>query len=842
VGDADGDGEGDAWIYAYHWDTGGQTGVANDPDGSYDLGLKGGLWTLGVEPTHANVDWYFDPDVGEQWVWFPYTKTLEVWKTVSFTVTRAEYFHVTGWVDDPHGDPPPAGTAGVDLCNDEGRCFGAKVEASGRFTVPVLPGTYQVWVWVDPDTGLLPPLNDGFSVFVEADLDLGVLRLRAPADRSATVSGRVIITPTGQGAVGVAMEAWTDEGDWASTTTITEGNYVLELFPGHWHAGPVLSPWQEENFVVLAPQHQHGYLEANQVISDVNFYLRYRDATIQGRVVDEADEVITDPTLSAVAFAEYCPPNPDMPCWIVDEEEVQGGSFELRVVGGLSYTVGIWLQSPGYMPGPPEDVHVGIGETKTGVRLILIEAGTRIWGFLRSNDPEDPFPQIEASIYGSAPVYDSNLKDQYWVEDSLWPSKDPYWFNLYVPTPMTERITWTLGLWVDPSTGYIADPAYPRYKVGIDPGRDDPVASDMYVMKLDTIISGTVWLGPIGGTPAPYIWVFAKGVKGTDSAGLYFEAETDENGEFSMYVLPGEYEVRAYLPSHLADSYLAPPPVVWDSVDDNPVDLAFRSRAGQEVEISGGLSVYPAGSVASDAHIFVLGWTDEDIVSVVTGTLANGYHLPVISNTTWHVWAAYEDLENNAFYYTPKVIDVDVGELPVSGINLVLVREDFELPDTKCWTFDPTRFKRLSLPAWGNLPEPLIEIQANTMPVEGSVKVCATPRVAVPGGPRMVGFTYEIEAWDSRGDLITDEFNKKVRLIFYLSSTVLPAGSHLEDLEVVYYSTVRQEWVSLDDVFIDPEDWFATGKINHFSRFGVRSPTTGLEEIYLPLVVRSFEG
>jgi hypothetical protein len=192
-------------------------------------------------------------------------------------------------------------------------------------------------------------------------------------------------------------------------------------------------------------------------------------------------------------------------------------------------------------------------------------------------------------------------------------------------------------------------------------------------------------------------------------------------------------------------------------------------------------------------------------------------------------------------------MDVDVGNSAVSGINLVLVKEDFELPDTECWSFDPAQFKRLSLPAWGNLPEPLIEIQANTMPVEGTVKVCATPRVAVPGGPRMVGFVYEIEAWDSKGDLITDEFNKKVRLIFYLNAadeddTVLPLGVDLEDLDVVYYSTVRQEWVSLDDVFVDPEDWFATGKINHFSRFGVRSPTTGLEEIYLPLVVRSLEG
>ncbi len=64
------------------------------------------------------------------------------------------------------------------------------------------------------------------------------------------------------------MEAWTDEGDWASTETITEGNYVINLFPGNWHGGPALSPWQEDNFVVLPPQRRHGHLEANETLID----------------------------------------------------------------------------------------------------------------------------------------------------------------------------------------------------------------------------------------------------------------------------------------------------------------------------------------------------------------------------------------------------------------------------------------------------------------------------------------------------------------------------------------------------------------------------------------------
>ena len=821
-----GEGVDDALVYAHHEGSGRWADMPTESDGSYELYLGGGLWKMGVEPRHPGVDWYFDP-AWERWVWFPFTPTLEVIETVNFTVTRATFFEVTGGVDDPNGDPPPEGTTSVDLCTDEGRCFGAPVEASGRFTVLTLPGAYHVWV--HPGTGLLPPLDNGFPIFVDGDLDLGVLQLRALADRTARVSGRVIISPTGQGLAGVVMEAWTDEGDWASTETITDGNYALDLFPGHWHGGPVLSPEQREEYVVLPPRHRHGHLEAGETIANVNFFLRRRDATIRGQVVDGVGNIITDTALAAVAFAEFCPPDP--PCRIVDEAEVQGGTFELRVVGGVTYTLGVWLQSGGYMPGPPVDVHVGVGETKTGVQLELLEAGTRIHGHLLDGD-DGSLVEIEASVYGS----DSEGN---WAEDALWPEKDPYEYNLYVPTPETGNITWTLGLWVDPSTGYIPDPAHPSYEVVVPPG-DTSVLEIMYVQKLDTVISGTVRVGTATGDPTPYIWVFAEGVEGTDSEGLYFEAETDENGEFSMIVLSGEYLVSAYLPPHLVDDFFPPLPGEWDSADDNPIILVFRPRptGEQAIEIIGTLSVSPTGSLADDVPIYVFGSANDGSFSEVTGTLASGYRLPVISGTTWYVWAAYEDPDNDAYYYSQEEV-VTVGSADVPGVDLVLEQADFDLPDTYCWTFDPSRFKRLSLPAQGDLPEPLVEIQAGTIPVTGTVEVCATPKVAVQDGQYLIGFAYEMEARDSQGNLITEDFDKKVRLIFYFDEEAI-GDANPEDLEVVFYSTTRQEWVSLDDVFIDLEDMFATGKIDHFSKFGVFSDEGEQEHrIYLPLVLRN---
>jgi hypothetical protein len=833
VGDANGDGVGDALVYAYHEDTGYWAHTLTEPDGSYGLDLKGGLWWVGVEPVYPGVDWYFDP-AWEQPVEFPYDPELDLTEPVTLTVAPAEYFQVTGVVTTPSGAPIVPGTVEVALCDDEGHCFGNLVEPDGDFTLWALPGAYRFWTHVDPDIHLLPPLENGFDVFVNQDLNLGLFWLRAIGDRTASVSGRVIISSTGDGLSGVGVEAWTDIGDWNRTETVEDGHYVLDLFPGYWHGGPKLSQEQEEQYVVLPPRQREGYLAAGETISNVNFYLLHRDATIEGHVVDISTTLpITD--MDAIVFAERCPGDVTLPCYVVAEDEVRDGAFELKVPGNYTYTLGIWIPGGGYMPGPPVDVFVARGGTAYA-DVAVIEAGTRIHGNLEDTDLNDVY--IPASVYGNEPV------SGFWVEDFLWPEKEPYEFNLYVPTPVSEPMTWTLWLGVDPHTGYVPDPAHPSYEVVVHPGMTD-IPQDMTVRELDTLVVGEVVM--FDGTtlvPAPYVWVFAKGIEGTDSEGLYFEVQADEQGNFAMYVLPGRYKVNAYLPPHMADDFLPPLPKEWGSVDDNPVVLRFRPRptGTQALEISGGLTVSPTGALEQDTPITVLGWSREQGHSQVTGTLADGYRLPVVSDTVWYVWAVYEDPDDDVLYFSEER-RVTVRTTGVSGVNLMLERADFPLPDTVCESFDPLVFERISLPTWPGVPEPLIEIQAGTMPVSGTVEVCATPVLGVPGGFLLVGFAYEIEARDSQGNLITEDFNKSVRLIFYYNADML-GDADPEELEPAFFSTARQEWVPLEDVFIDPDDWFVTGKTDHFSRIGVRTdlPPWGESEIYLPLVLRNFAG
>jgi hypothetical protein len=734
---------------------------------------------------------------------------------------------VTGFVDDPLGDPPPPNSTWVELCNDEGLCFDDQVAANGQFTIPVLPGIYHVWVGVDPTTGFLPPLDNGFPILVDDDLHLGVLQLRAAADRTAHVSGRVIISPTGIGLPGVKVEAWTDEGDWNITSTVLGGNYELDLFPGHWHGGPVLTPAQERLYIVLPPRHLDGYLGPEETATNVDFYLVRRNATIRGQVVELGQTApITD--IKATVFAEYCPGDE---CWIVDESAVETGSFDLRVRKGFTYTLGIWLESEGYMPGPPVTVTAGVSLT-TGIRVPVIEAGTRIWGRLMDRSSLE-YVELDAIVFGHNP-------EGLWVEDLLHRGDDPYLYNLYVPTPVDEPITWTLKLGVHPSTGYIPDPTRPKYEVVVEPG-ETRVGRILYVKELDTFITGTVGIR-VGNTftPTPHLWVFAEGSV-TATKGLYFETQADANGVYTIPVVPGEYLVGAYMPPKPAfvANFLPALPKPWTSMDDNPVDLVFRTRppSTAELQICGDLSVLPAGSLSDTVPIVVFGWSKDGDFAEVTGTIDSGYCMTVFSNTVWYLWAAYEDLGNNDYYFSQEK-RVSVGGAAVTGVDLALRLGPYDLPDPECWTFDPSRFKRISLPPWGNLPEPLMEIQAGTMPVTGTVQICATPVIAMPGGQYLLGFAYEIEARDSAGNLIEEDFDKEIRLIFYLDEDTVGEADP-EELKLGFYSTARQDWVSLNSIFYEWDDpyWFFTGKIDHFSRMGIRSGAAA-SEIYLPLILR----
>ncbi len=826
VKDDTGNPVGDARVIAWREGNGVVVEEHTKSDGTYTMTLGGGVWQVGVKPAHPGVNWYFDPD-DEQWVTFPFTPGLVVNKTAFFTVTSlTNAFQVTGIITSPDGSIIPPDAVFARLCTDEGRCFGAPVGPDGEFLIRVLPGLYTFKIDLAPELDWAPPLRHDFQVAVDDDKYLGIfyLRDRANPDDMVRLFGRVIVTGTKvpRGLADVPVKAWTDEGDWAEAQTITTGFYSLLLFPGHWHGGPALTEEQQETYFVLPPRVRNGYLDAGDVISNVNYYVRERDATISGRVIDiNTHDLLTDTDI--FISAEVCNVGD---CFPVDDAVSRGGYFQLHVLGGYTYTLSSHVPGAGYMPGPPVDVYVAEKDTATAT-LRLLEAGTQIYGYIVDQDLNDV--QIDASVYGS------DSEGMYYVEDTMWPEKPDYTLN--VPTP-DHIVTWTLKLRVSPETGYIADPAHPQYQAVVRPGMT-AVPQILYVKELNEVISGTVTVG--AGHPARFVTVFIEGQPDSDCADVYFETTTNENGEFSTPVLPCRYNVGAYLPPHLTGNFFPPDPEPWTTPDDNPIELNFRPIGG--VDIHGTLTLQDAGGntamLPGDTEITVLGWSDDAGNRIVTGTPSSGYVMPVLTDTTWHLWAVYEDLDHNVIYASDEAV-VDVGDSSEIQ-NLVLTLQTIPLPEPICESFNPSYFYRFSLPAYGHLPAPLIEIPAGAMPVTDTVEICATPKRAVARGNQLIGFGYSLMARDSSGQPITEDFNKSVRLIFYYNQEALGDRDPTQ-LQPAFYSNSRQEWVALTDVYIDPEDQFVTGKTDHFTDFGLLSAESGTATqyfIYLPLVVKN---
>jgi hypothetical protein len=833
----------DATVYAFNDETGVWLETWSDQDGFYELKLKGGLWWVGVQP-YPDADWFFDP-AWEVPVEFSRTAELES-EVVDLYVRRfrdmEDFVEVMGRVETPAGDPAPDGTW-VEVCNDAtGECFGGETQLGDfNFWAPI--GFYFLGIYPDPESGFLPPLRNGdIEVEITADpTDLGVFVLRKKIP--AKVQGQVVDAGTGNGVRGVPIEAWTEDGDFAMTKTGANGYYTITLSPGYWRGGPVLTGTLAQNYVVLPPQRRGGLLTKDGATGQ-DFRISRLNATIKGRVVDiETSSIISD--VNAVVFVETCS---DRGC-VGTEVDVFDGEYSVRVVGGYTYTVDIWAER--YMPGPDipvMDVYVAANGSQT-VNLGLLEAGTRIHGYLMDSDLNPV--KIHAGVDGTAPAaaYGAQSDAWFWVSDALWPEKDPYKFNLYVPTPENDPVTWDLSLLVDPRNSYagihyIAAPGY-SYDTTIDPGETEkPVI--MYVKELETFITGTLHLP--NGDPAPYIPVFAEPTTITDSEGLIFEGESDKDGNFKIPVLPGEeYEVGAFLPPKFKQLGLLPPiPVPWVGLVDNPVMLKFR-RLGVGpggLTISGRIAVSPTGALTTGMPVHVLGWSSGGAASEVTSTVGGLYHMPVVSDTVWHVWAVHE---GDALYYSQEKI-VEVAATSVLGQDLTLAYA-FDLPDDQCWTVT-TNGDLLQFPRRSDLLPPVLWVKPGTF--EQDVEICVEPTAALPDGPRLIGFAYDLTARDSMGrKLGEDDFKQKMRLSFYYTSEVLNSlpidpgynAPEPNNLTPVYFSTIKNDWVPLDDPMVDEEDMFVTGKLDHFTSFGLMGTTPAEEaaagySVYLPLVLR----
>ncbi|MDY6876026.1 MAG: carboxypeptidase-like regulatory domain-containing protein [Chloroflexota bacterium] len=776
----------DAQVVAHRLDKGGRVKTLSGADGGYQLDLADGLWALTVKVISTTMpsEWvYPNPS---QLVHFKHNAEPEH-KQVDFTVLTADA-HVTGAVELPGGGVPTF-TVTVSLHNDEGIGARTVITADGTFDIAIPNGGYKVWATPD-DTGYMGPVVEPIQVPPNTTFDLGTLTL---LERDAAITGTVT-DKDGVGLADIPVSAWRPGAPGgAEGVTGPDGQYVLSVVAGEWHVQP--SPGPDQPYIYTGPG-ARVTISSAETIGGVDFSLVTADATIEGYLVDEEGNPVTDAEGWASATHVVTPT-------LHNGAPIQAGTFSISVPGGTYYVAAHLPAGSLYMSAGERAVAVAAAET-VSVTLTVKEKDARIVGGLWDPRNQDVVEGVNAGVLAWA--------GGNWVRTPIDPGNGTY-------TMSVASGLWHLGYRVDPQSDY----------VGLRHHKNVPVASGqtvpvpLPVAERDGLITGTV-LGP-DGAPLAGAKVIADGI-GPVVTNLWLSTHSGEDGSFRLAVPHGYYHLGATIgvtdsiKPALRHVYVPPDGVSGDHV------LQFR---WPDAVISGTVSISPTAGITGT--VLIWGWAEDDAFVhtrvPVTGSVGS-YSLDVISNTTWHLGAVYET--ESQYWLAQEEVVLGAGD---ATQDLVLTGPHPK-PAPVAVTFDASQPQRILLADGAH-----IYIPAGAMPVEGLVTLHVVPIATLPHQrhANVYRYGYAFTAVDEEGQPITEHFNQEVVIGFaYDERELWAAGISEHLLKPAYFSTTTNEWTFPESYVVDNEGNRVVMQIDHFTDFALTGEP-GFR-VFLPLVVR----
>ncbi len=780
-----------ALVLARRIDKNGEARGLTDASGAYRLELSEGLWAISVHrlPDSDPPRWvYPDPP---KLVFFEHNKLNEL-KVVHFTVLTADST-VIGDVQLPGGATPPF-TVTVGLHHADGIGVDTTIDASGAFTLHVPHGRYKVSVHPD-DPNWAGPALEPIDAPPSSTLDLGVITL---IPRDSAITGTLTISGTSTPVEGVPVLAWLARGrGGALGESGADGIYAMAVYTGVWHVRP--APRPDQPYLYVGREQEVEIAGSNNVISNVNFSLIEADATIHGMLVDDAGNLVADAHGWAMA-AQIANP------LIHNGAPARNGAFDILVPGGAVYKVGLHLSpgAPYLVPGGPQNVGVGPGET-VNVTFTLRAIDSHIVGALF--DPRAG--NIPTGVNGGVFARMQDL----WARTAINPSNGTY--NLGVIGGV-----WWLDYDVDPDSGYV-ELKGPR-AIPVPSGATVPVP--LPVTTRDGLITGTV-RGPAG-APLSNTVVLVDGL-GREFERLHFVADMNERGHFAIRVPHGAWVLRATtrhdprLINPVSRRILVPPNGVVGGVE-----LRF---AVADALITGTLSLQ--GGAPLTGPVTLWAWNHHGQYNRVQAALIGGtgaYTMPVISNTLWHLGAAFET--RNAYFITRTRVLLGSG----NATQDLTLAGPFPKPGPLAIVFDASEAQLLEL-ADGTR----IYIPAGALPVVGRVLLRITPIATFPHQhhANVLRYGYAFEAFDAEGNPIEERFNQDVLIVFTYSEAELIAGGINENwLKPAYFSTTTDSWTIPDSYVVDTTNNVVSMQIDHFTDFALTSSEQ--YEVFLPIVMQ----
>ena len=817
-----------AEVVAWREEGEGWSSTFTGDDGSYELTAGPGKWEITIyRPYDRKVDWVYD--AAPKRVKFTQGSKKES-KTKNFTVSRMGGGKIIGSINLPVGVSASdlSTYVYIDAFDPEGRGNWGQPESDGSFEIPLQPGEYELSLWIDPALqGFGSPAIKMVRVGKNS-VNVGALDLTS---RNKTLSG-VVKTTTGTALPNVHVWGWSDQGGWVSDTTNINGEYSLAVSPGRWEIGydlPVNEDGSLPPYFVTPPKRLK--IKDSDTTKTLNLSVQSAAATVTGVVYGPNGGPVAD--LNSWVYAREFSSNEDEYANILAEVPLSAkGTFTFPGLPG-EYMVGLWM--------PPGSTFGYAGEKYYKVEVV--DGSTVIKDINGTIVPQASFNllQNDSTIKGSfklrgqavtgltGEVYAIRLDEDGWQSTSI---EDDGSYEMILAAG-----NWALDYYIESDASDRKIPRYPSEPVIVKARQSTTLSQDFILTTASFSIAGKVIYETNRSAVTEsslYVWAFREGSGNLKEH--WNEVVTDENGTFSIPVLPGgRYEVGAMLSQELRErGYLDSLVVKANLSSESVTDLNLTISKPSTDNFISGTILDPSGNAVEDAIVYA--WSDDGREAYVETDENGAYSLLVPNGVVWHVGAEYSELdENGSESYFATELEVDVSLKSVaskSGLSLQLAAPDFEIPDGTSVTFDPTKDFVTKLPDGSELTIPGGAANVDSSVTEVRIVITPTAKgLSKSADEKPADYGYSIELFDNKGKKVEGNFKKDVILSIPVDvNASLSKGMDINNVEAMYYSTTKDAWDKAKTSTWDKDSSTLTMTTDHFTTFAAVS-TPDVSEI-----------
>ena len=308
---------------------------------------------------------------------------------------------------------------------------------------------------------------------------------------------------------------------------------------------------------------------------------------------------------------------------------------------------------------------------------------------------------------------------------------------------------WLVDYFITQDDGNNSYPSYPAQPFRVTVNKDTTYNFDLSdVEVISASISGTVRdeTGSALKDSMVYVWAFRE--EDNKFSEFWNEVQTDEDGNFSIPVLPGgRYEVGIFLPEDMREKGYLDAPIQFFRLkkDENATGVVFDLIMPSEDNYIEGVVVDENENPLEGAYIYA--WNHDGLEIDTTSDEKGKFKLNTSSGSIWRVGGDYTDY-NSTFLIADREIDVDLRTAKSkSDIEIILKQPDFVLPDSISENFDP------KVDFYKQLPDGTeITIPAGTLQGIEEIKLVVTPtaRIARDADVKTADYAYSLELFNAK--------------------------------------------------------------------------------------------